>query len=467
AAPPPSSPPVGLSPKAAATVAAAAAAAAVGGGSGGGGGDTAPVRTPQPPASPKPPPSRSSDGGDESASRIRQSLGKAVFAAKMMGARRNAGQCAVSLAFLRRFRARLVKERKDAATLSTSQVVQEVIKPMTASSACRLADLNMNDLVSEADIGPPDYFISHAWSMPFLQLLDCFFNHLQGALDSTRVWLDIFAVNQHPGAEQKDDLENLRTAIALSQATLVCLDARGTPLERVWCLYEFDNTLALKGADALVLLTPGFSTREIASIFRSIDVDAAKATVLSDKQMILDDIRAKHGSTEAFNAKLKLRFLLDPLDAKPDMMALAARAGTDAAQWNLRPVAEWLASPQGPQVAVLTAAPGTGKSTITAVLCLGPEAAAEVAAAAAAGSTPDRPATAATSGRRRSSTPGMAGRRISTPSGGAGGVTVHAFHFCKYSDARRQVRQGQIRYPCAIHYLSAPPQYPPSNHQRN
>lgn len=30
------------------------------------------------------------------------------------------------------------------------------------------------------------------------------------------------------------------------QATLVCLDSAGTPLERVWCLYEFDNTLALK-----------------------------------------------------------------------------------------------------------------------------------------------------------------------------------------------------------------------------
>ncbi|EFJ49075.1 hypothetical protein VOLCADRAFT_104512 [Volvox carteri f. nagariensis] len=359
-------------------------------------GDTTPLRTPQPPPSPK-----------------------AVAAAKMMGVRRNAGQCAVSLAFLRRFRTRLLRERKDAASLCTSQVVQEVIKPMTASSACRLTDLNLNELVSEADVGPPDYFISHAWSMPFLQLLDCFFNHLQGALDSTRVWLDIFAVNQHPGAEQKDDLENLRTAIALSQATLVCLDARGTPLERVWCLYEFDNTLALKGADALVLLTPGFSIREIASIFST--------CVLTYLSM-------------AFNAKLKLRFLLEPLDAKPDMMALAARAGTDASQWNLAPVAEWLAAPHGPQVAVVTAAPGTGKSTITAVLCMGPEAAAEVAAAAAAGSKPERPSTAsptaaAAAERRRSS---MMGHRVSTTGGGGSGVTVHAFHFCKYSDARRQ-----------------------------
>ncbi|KAG2433437.1 hypothetical protein HXX76_008494 [Chlamydomonas incerta] len=372
--------------------------------------------------------------------RVKANIGKLVAAAKVLGTRRNAGLCAVSLAFLRRFRTKLLKERRDAAALCTAQVVMEVIKPMTAGAACRLTDLpdlqGAGGLVGEADVGSPAYFISHAWSMSFLQLLDAVFNHLQGALDSTRVWLDIFAVNQHPGVEQKDDLDNLRTAIRLSQATLVVLDAAGTPLERVWCLYEFDKTLALKGADALVLLTPGFSVREVASIFRAIDVDAAKATVLSDKAMILDDIRANHGSTEAFNAKLKLRFLLDPLDCKPDMMALAARAGTDPAAWDLGPVAAWLAQPAAPQVAVLSAPPGTGKSTVTAVLCMGPQAAAEVAAAAAAGEAPDRPATA---GRRPAAD--ALTRRVSQGGGGGGGgggVTVHAYHFCKYSDARRQ-----------------------------
>ncbi|KAG2487965.1 hypothetical protein HYH03_013405 [Edaphochlamys debaryana] len=369
--------------------------------------------------------------------KLSSNMGKFKAVAKMYATRRNAGMCAVSLAFLRRFRAKLLQERpRDAHLLSTSQVTQEVIKPMTLRHACRLTDLpelaGQGGLMGEADVGSPAYFISHAWSMGFLHLLDCIFNHLQGALDSTRVWLDIFAVNQHPGAEQKDDLDNLKTAIRLSQATLVMLDAAGTPLERVWCLYEFDNTITIKGADALVLLTPGFSVREIASIFRSIDVDAAKATVLSDKAMILDDIRAKHGSTTAFNAKLKLRFLLDPLDSKPDLLALAARAGSDPGVWDLGPVAQWLAQPAAPQIALLTAGPGTGKSTISAVLCMGPEAAAEAAAAAEAGEAPNRPSTAAP---RRPSAAG-AGARPATP--GKGGVAVHAYHFCKYSDARRQ-----------------------------
>ena len=50
----------------------------------------------------------------------------------------------------------------------------EVIKPMTAGAACRLTDLpdlqGPGGLVGEADVGGPAYFISHAWSMPFLQV---------------------------------------------------------------------------------------------------------------------------------------------------------------------------------------------------------------------------------------------------------------------------------------------------------
>lgn len=53
----------------------------------------------------------------------------------------------------------------------------EVIKPMTAAVACRLTDLP--ELCGEDDVGTPEYFISHAWSMRFLQLLDYVFNHLQ------------------------------------------------------------------------------------------------------------------------------------------------------------------------------------------------------------------------------------------------------------------------------------------------
>ena len=46
--------------------------------------------------------------------------------------------------------------------------------------------------------------------------------------DSTFFWLDIFAINQHPGIEQQADLAQLATAIAYSSKTLLCMDETGT-----------------------------------------------------------------------------------------------------------------------------------------------------------------------------------------------------------------------------------------------
>ncbi len=72
-------------------------------------------------------------------------------------------------------------------------------------------------LPAQEDVGEPDYFISHAWGNPFAHVVQCVCDHLSGALDSTRVWIDIAAVNQHPTEQQQDDLANLRNAIFKSK----------------------------------------------------------------------------------------------------------------------------------------------------------------------------------------------------------------------------------------------------------
>jgi hypothetical protein len=60
-------------------------------------------------------------------------------------------------------------------------------------------------------------------------------------VDHTRCQLNVYylsptQVNQHPGPEQANDLDNLKTAIGASVGTLVILDKEGGPLMRVWCL---------------------------------------------------------------------------------------------------------------------------------------------------------------------------------------------------------------------------------------
>ena len=82
--------------------------------------------------------------------------------------RRSADQCAVSLGFLRRFLAAHVLSRPDGTQLSTLDVVIKVIKPLTQPHSCRLVDMPVIDppgllVPDRGDVGPPDYFISHAW----------------------------------------------------------------------------------------------------------------------------------------------------------------------------------------------------------------------------------------------------------------------------------------------------------------
>eukprot|EP00201_Polytomella_parva_P022253 CAMPEP_0175044244 /NCGR_PEP_ID=MMETSP0052_2-20121109/3686_1 /TAXON_ID=51329 ORGANISM="Polytomella parva, Strain SAG 63-3" /NCGR_SAMPLE_ID=MMETSP0052_2 /ASSEMBLY_ACC=CAM_ASM_000194 /LENGTH=315 /DNA_ID=CAMNT_0016307495 /DNA_START=17 /DNA_END=960 /DNA_ORIENTATION=- len=48
------------------------------------------------------------------------------------------------------------------------------------------------------EYGNPDYFISHAWSSPFSQTVSSLVMHLRSrfdAPDSTRLWIDLFAIN--------------------------------------------------------------------------------------------------------------------------------------------------------------------------------------------------------------------------------------------------------------------------------
>ncbi|KXZ56037.1 hypothetical protein GPECTOR_2g1589 [Gonium pectorale] len=339
----------------------------------------------------------------------------------------SSAHCAISLRFLRLL---LTEHALPLAAslnipltqLTTAMVNEMVVKKLTYDEQCRLVDVP--GLVPVEDVGEPDYFISHAWSNPFAHLVQSVCDHLSGALDSTKVWIDIAAVNQHPTEQQQDDLANLRNAISKSKATLMCLDVTGAPLKRVWCLYECDNTITIHGPDRLSLLTPNFSVKDMASVFKSISVVDAGAYKQSDKDKILEDIIAHHGSTTAFDNKLKLLFLLEPLDMETEMESLLDGTG-GAQEYDFSALQLWLTSPRAPQVCVISGPAGAGKSTISAALSFDEEA-----------QRRRQKAMAHTRGAVHG--PSHMARQISGLSGNTRGPVVHAYHFCKYSDVRRQ-----------------------------
>lgn len=71
--------------------------------------------------------------------------------------------------------------------------------------------------------------------------------------------------------------------------------------------------------------------QDMASVFKSINVTEAGAYKQSDKDKILEDIVAHHGSATAFDNKLKLLFLLEPLDTQAE---LEVGASTGPAGWG-------------------------------------------------------------------------------------------------------------------------------------
>ena len=180
--------------------------------------------------------------------------------------------------------------------LPTYQVVQEIIVPATAETKKPYIHL-----MAPHSFGEVRVFLSHAWSNPFglivatarkyiadkkLNQCDCFF------------WLDIFAITQHGGLFQAEELAQLEGTVLAADSTLLILDPkRGIPLERIWCIFEIFVTLQqgvygklqarvgeVNGAGELIPCVDGDVLRQLAD---GVDIKCAQATVASDREVIL------------------------------------------------------------------------------------------------------------------------------------------------------------------------------------
>ncbi|KAG2491803.1 hypothetical protein HYH03_009963 [Edaphochlamys debaryana] len=302
----------------------------------------------------------------------------------------------ITLGGLRRLRAKL--QHKFAAkykTISTADVNRLWVEEVTKRRKCRLVELEAE--VHASEVRPPMYFISHAWKNRCSLLLDFVLERfLADAGDHVTVWLDILAVNQHEEtmAHQHDIKAIAEVVRACGAGTIVVMDlANCNPATRGWCVYEWAHTLAAHGPDGLHLrLEP----RERAEVFRTVDIQTAECQFPKDKEMILAAVEEQHGSAAAFNAKLRLQLLLQPLSYRVDLKRLTGRAkGT---VWALGAVEEWVeAGAGGSRVLCIRGGAGEvsrGKSTISAVLC-------------------------------------------SEEAGGGLSGRITAFHFLKYNDQRR------------------------------
>ncbi|XRB11979.1 EF-hand domain-containing protein [Pseudoscourfieldia marina] len=218
-------------------------------------------------------------------------------------------------------------------------------------------------------VGTPTYFISHAWSSRFVDLVESVTSALAGAAkNDTFVWLDIFAINQDDtggvfsAMAELDDGRTLAGTIATSRATLVVLDKdRVIPLTRLWCLYEIGSTPPQK----LQLVTHGFSEKDVSQHIRSIDAETALCFSPADKEMIHGEITGKFGfaSMKHFTEELKLRFMLRPMSYESDLQALRERGQSN--NYQLEELRAHVTSTGG-GLACVVGGPGEGKSSVAA-----------------------------------------------------------------------------------------------------
>jgi hypothetical protein len=143
-------------------------------------------------------------------------------------------------------------------SLTTTQVVQRIIKPLTASTGGSYADLLLAAGARDAASGAPlaadaTVFVSHAWGNNFCSLAAAVLAALDGKHDSGRVymWNDIFVGPQHKADNLPQSwwTRTFAAAIATIGRTLLVADpySAPAPLTRSWCLWELHCTL--DGAD--------------------------------------------------------------------------------------------------------------------------------------------------------------------------------------------------------------------------
>lgn len=165
--------------------------------------------------------------------------------------------------------------------------------------------------------GRPSYFISHTWSRPIQQLLQLLTAHFgvsdpsEPAAASAIIWLDIFAINQHPyedrGCLGNDDVANLARVVAATDRTLLCLDEDCVVLTRIWCLYEVWQTFLAKDTGGLRILMSSVDVQRLKQLFDGFDVRQAQATQPADRERILASISDSIGAVEL---NLRLRHTL-------------------------------------------------------------------------------------------------------------------------------------------------------------
>jgi hypothetical protein len=130
--------------------------------------------------------------------------------------------------------------------LTTTEMCEKFVKPVTARFKCSLLDL-MREAKHPHFRAQADVFISHAWKFRFLDVVSALQHHFRDRPDIV-IWFDLFSNNQHRASELPFEWwsTTFREAIQSFGYTVLVLAPWNDPipLKRAWCLFEIYQTVS-------------------------------------------------------------------------------------------------------------------------------------------------------------------------------------------------------------------------------
>ena len=221
-------------------------------------------------------------------------------------------------------------DQHDAWLLPTWRVVQEIIVPATASSR----DVYSALPEAEGGFGLARVFASHAWGAPWGSLVSAL---VSSVLPETHVWIDVFAICQHAGERQIEDLRALKAVVKHADVLLLVVyltdDAAqllsgdgaptivqllahncGTvlPQLRIWCVFEIFTATTTPRPIVIKLgglrdggceFVPNTNSKVLVNLKNTVDCRQAQATQPDDRALILGEVEAT-GGADLLNSKV-------------------------------------------------------------------------------------------------------------------------------------------------------------------
>ncbi len=138
--------------------------------------------------------------------------------------------------------------RPELRDLSSEQIIERVIKPLTATQKCSYVQFLSSQEETKDQVLEANIFLSHSWRTSFVEVVNAVRHWVYVSnkkMEEVVIWMDIFSVNQHETSDSPTfDFESwtirFRVMIEKIHSVLVfCAPWNNpVPLTRGWCLWE-------------------------------------------------------------------------------------------------------------------------------------------------------------------------------------------------------------------------------------